>query len=118
MFDLHGNRVLIAGGSSGVGLATARLLIECNAAVVINGRDRAQLESAQKQLGHRASTCAFDVADLEDRTRALAEIGKFDHLVVALSGGKAAGFFAELAPADLRSGFEAKFWQRDRKSVV
>lgn len=110
MFDLRGTRVLVAGGSSGVGLATARLLIECGAAVVISGRDGARLESAQQQLGAQASVCAFDAAHPEDRTRALARLGRFDHLVVALSGGRGAGPFAGLAPTDLRSGFEAKFW--------
>src|SRR6185312_13238540 len=105
-----GTRVLIAGGSSGVGLSTARLLIECGAAAVVNGRDCAKLESVQKQLGAQASICAFDAADPEDRKRALTEVGRFDHLVVALSGGGGAGSFAEVASADLRSGFEAKFW--------
>jgi len=110
MFDLRGTRVLIAGGSSGVGLSTAKLLIECGAAVVINGRDRSKLDSVQKQLGTQASVTAFDAANPEDRARALAEIGNFDHLVVALSGGKGAGPFAQVTQADLRSGFEAKFW--------
>ena len=43
-------------------------------------------------------------------TGGLAEIGKFDHLVVSLSGGKGGGRFVEVAPADLRSGFDGKFW--------
>jgi NAD(P)-dependent dehydrogenase (short-subunit alcohol dehydrogenase family) len=41
---------------------------------------------------------------------AFGRIGSFDHLVLAASGGRGAGPFATLAAADLRSGFEAKFW--------
>jgi len=110
MFDLQGVRVLVAGGSSGVGLATAELLVKCGAEVVLNGRDRVKLEQVKEQLGAQASICAFDAADPEERTRGLATIGAFDHLVLALSGGKGAGAFAQITQPDLRSGFEAKFW--------
>ena len=54
MFDLSGARVLVAGGSSGVGLATAKLLVRCGARAVVNGRDRSKLESVQEQLGDKA----------------------------------------------------------------
>lgn len=110
MFDLQAARVLIAGGSSGVGLATARLLIECGATVVVNGRNRSKLESVQKELGARASISVFDAANAEERARSLAAIGEIDHMVVALSGGKGAGALTQVTQADLRSGFEAKFW--------
>jgi NAD(P)-dependent dehydrogenase (short-subunit alcohol dehydrogenase family) len=110
MFELGGARVVVAGGSSGVGLATAKLLVGRGARVVLNGRDRAKLDAAQKELGEGASVAAFDATRPADRAQALAEIGPFDHLVLALSGGKGAGRFADIAPADLRSGFEAKFW--------
>ena len=110
MFDLSGARVLIAGGSSGVGLATAKLIVRCGAKVVVNGRDRSKLESVQDELGDKASIAPFDAAEPNDRARALAEIGPFDHLVLTLSGGKGAGPFAQIVQADLCSGFEAKFW--------
>jgi NAD(P)-dependent dehydrogenase (short-subunit alcohol dehydrogenase family) len=110
MIDLGGASVLVAGGSSGVGLASARLLVRCGARVVLNGRDRAKLAAAQQALGDKASVAAFDATQPAERARALAQIGAFDHLVIALSGGKGAGKFADLAPADLRSGFEGKFW--------
>lgn len=110
MFDLQECRVLVAGGSSGIGLAAARLLIACGATVLISGRDRSKLESERGRLGARASVSAFDAADAVERARALAEIGRIDHLVVALSGGKGAGPLPTLTQAQLRSGFEGKFW--------
>ncbi len=110
MFDLQGARVFVAGGSSGVGLATARLLIECGATVVISGRNPSKLDSVKGQLGARALTTAFDAANGEERSRALRDIGHIDHLVVALSGGRGAGPLATVTQAELRSGFEGKFW--------
>ncbi len=110
MFDLEGTSVLVAGGSSGIGLSTVGLLVECGATVIVNGRNRAKLDQVREQFGPQISIAAFDAGNSEERTRALSEIGAFDHLVVALSGGKGAGPFSQVTQPDLRSGFEGKFW--------
>jgi NAD(P)-dependent dehydrogenase (short-subunit alcohol dehydrogenase family) len=110
VFDLREQNVLIAGASSGIGLAAAKLLDSMGARVILCARDEAKLERARQRLGPKASAFAFDASDATQRAAGLARAGAIDHLVVALSGGKGAGPFAKLNPADLRTGFEAKFW--------
>jgi len=110
MFDFTGLRIVVAGASSGMGLASARLLAELGAEVVLCARDAQKLEAARAAVGGKARAVAFDAVDAAGRKAALAAIGPMDHLVIALSGGKGGGPFAGLVEADLRAGFEAKFW--------
>jgi NAD(P)-dependent dehydrogenase (short-subunit alcohol dehydrogenase family) len=104
------SRILIAGGSSGIGLATARVLIEHGCEVIISGRSASKLKSAQQALGANAASSCFDASDASERKSALCKIGAVDHVVIALSGGKGAGPISSLTPADLEGGFHAKFF--------
>lgn len=110
MFNLEEKKVFVAGGSSGIGFATAKLLDEYGASVTIGGRDEGKLMQAQRILSAKAGAVSFDAVDRNQRIAALAKVGSIDHLVIALSGGKGAGSFETLSSSDLRTGFEAKFW--------
>jgi NAD(P)-dependent dehydrogenase (short-subunit alcohol dehydrogenase family) len=73
---LNGKTALITGGSSGIGLATARLFLEHGARVVITGRDAARLEAARLELGPELHTLVCDVrsrAQLQNMADAVRE---------------------------------------------
>jgi NAD(P)-dependent dehydrogenase (short-subunit alcohol dehydrogenase family) len=62
--DLLGQTVVVIGGSSGMGLETARLARAHGAEVVLVARDPQRLQDAAQQVGAR-STAAFDATDLD-----------------------------------------------------
>src|ERR1700743_2322926 len=64
---LAGKKVLITGGNSGIGLATARLFIVEGAQVAITGRDPKTLDEAVAELGPNAHGYRADVTIAEDR---------------------------------------------------
>ena len=77
---------LITGGSSGIGLATAKLFIAEGARVIITGRSQDALNAAVAELGDRAVGIQGDVARLEDLDRLYREVderfGRIDVLFV------------------------------------
>lgn len=81
-----GKRVVITGGTSGIGLATAKLLISQGARVLITGRTEATLETAREQLGNNAIAVESDAASLADidrlADRVKSEFGTIDLLYV------------------------------------
>jgi len=64
MSRLQGKVAVVTGGSSGIGLATARLFAEHGARVVITGRRHDALEAALGEIGEAAVAIQGDVADL------------------------------------------------------
>ena len=82
----QGKKVVIIGGTSGIGLATAKMLLEGGARVLVTGRSQAGLESAQKELGKGGVVVSSDARSLTDidalASRAKAEFDIFDLLFV------------------------------------
>ncbi|CRK59470.1 3-oxoacyl-[acyl-carrier protein] reductase [Alloactinosynnema sp. L-07] len=83
MSEFDGKSVLITGGGSGIGLATARRLLDAGARVAIAGRDTDRLEAAAKELdaGERVIAVRADVASTADVDVLIGEIqSKFGSL--------------------------------------
>jgi NAD(P)-dependent dehydrogenase (short-subunit alcohol dehydrogenase family) len=110
--EWQSQKVVVLGGSSGLGLATVTRLVAAGANVVAVGRDQHKLDNALAGLtGPGSATgAALDCTDRAALERFFAGVGPVDHLVLTLSGGEGAGRFGELDLSALRRGFEAKFW--------
>ena len=82
----QGKKVVIIGGTSGMGLATAKMLLDGGASVLVTGRSKAGLESAQKELGKDAIVVLSDARSLTEidalASRVKAEFDTFDLLFV------------------------------------
>ncbi|MEU5262881.1 SDR family oxidoreductase [Amycolatopsis sp. NPDC021455] len=100
---------LVAGGTSGIGLATARRLQRQGYDVHITGRGKERLDdvaaSDPRLTGHQA-----DGGDAEAMAALAGSLGTVDILVVSLSGAEGMGPIGSLDLAMLRRAFDAKFW--------
>lgn len=74
MRKLEGKIAIVTGGSSGIGLAAARRLVDEGAYVFITGRRQAQLDQAVAAIGRNISAIQGDIADLDDLDRMFAQI--------------------------------------------
>jgi NAD(P)-dependent dehydrogenase (short-subunit alcohol dehydrogenase family) len=81
-----GKKVVITGGTTGIGLATAKILVSEGARVLVTGRNPGAIEAAKKELGSRAEVVASDtskVADIEAlAARAKASFGTVDFVFI------------------------------------
>jgi len=80
----EGKTVVITGGNSGIGLATAKLFKEEGANVAISGRDQKTLDEAVRTIGRDTLAVKADVSKLADLdrlfTQVSAKFGKIDAL--------------------------------------
>src|SRR5438034_960915 len=97
MNRLQGKRALVTGGSSGIGLETAKQFVAEGARVAITGRSPEALESAKREMGEGALYIHSDAGDVSSQKdlaeRVRKEFGKLD--ILFLNAG-----IAELKPVD------------------
>jgi NAD(P)-dependent dehydrogenase (short-subunit alcohol dehydrogenase family) len=105
----RGRTVVITGGASGIGLATARMVVDCGGSVILMGRSPERLKAAREELGSAASTIQLDVTDEDAVRTAFAGIDRVDHLVTA-AAGTLRGRLVDLDTQHARQLFEVKYW--------
>lgn len=112
--SLAQQRILIIGGSNGMGLAAARSLARDGAEVLIAGRSQAKLDAALATVEGRAAGYVADFTDPASLAALFERIGRIDHLVLAASANAAWGPFTSIGAPALRAALEGKlvgYWQ-------
>src|SRR5918996_4213781 len=101
MSSMQGKVAVITGGSSGIGLATAKRFVEEGAYVFITGRRQAELEKAKQAIGRNVTAVQGDVSNLSDLDRLYATVkaekGGVD-IIVANAGFVETVTLAEATP--------------------
>ncbi len=106
---LSGKRIVVLGGSSGIGLATAEAAAREGASVVVVSSRRAKVDEAVAKLpgaeGH-----AVDLTDAAAVQALFTRIGPFDHLVFTAGETLQLGPLAGTDLATARRFFDLRYW--------
>lgn len=108
------SHVVVMGGSSGIGEATAALFAASGARVVVTGRGQDKLDAAVARIGGNTTGFRVDATDQAEIDAFFAQSGTIDHLVIAVSGAAGSGPFADLRLDELAAAFDGKFWAQVR----
>jgi NAD(P)-dependent dehydrogenase (short-subunit alcohol dehydrogenase family) len=104
---LTGKKVVVVGGSSGIGLSTAEFAKAEGADVVIASRNAERLKAAADRLGAKA--IPTDVTSDDSVASLFRSCGPADHVIVTAAQLRT-GPFKTVAMDDVRATMEGKFW--------
>jgi NAD(P)-dependent dehydrogenase (short-subunit alcohol dehydrogenase family) len=105
--ELHERRVLIIGGSGGIGTSLVRLFAEAGAQVTVSGRSPDRIEAVATKW--RGTAKPLDILDNNAIEAFFAGEEPFDHVVIAAAATKV-GSVAALPLDDAADAMESKFW--------
>jgi NAD(P)-dependent dehydrogenase (short-subunit alcohol dehydrogenase family) len=104
---LAGKKVVVVGGSSGIGLSTAELAKSEGAEVLVASRNADRLKAVADRLGAKA--IPTDVTNDESVVNLFRQCGPIDHVVVTAAQLRS-GPFKTVPMEDVRATMESKFW--------
>jgi len=109
MLSLKNKKVLIVGGSSGIGLGTAQMTADAGANVTIVGRDQTRLNEALKTLPKGVTAKTLDATSDAQVEAFFKADPKWDH-VVASAGAGGRGKLADIPMDKAMAAMDGKFW--------
>lgn len=107
--SITGKKIVVVGGTSGIGRAVAELAAARGASVVVVGRDTDGAAQTAVQLGSGVLGVACDITDPEAVDTLAATVGDLDHLVLS-AAALSYGPFLELPVSEARAVMDNKFW--------
>ena len=107
---LSGQRIVIIGGSSGMGLATARAAVAAGAVVTIASSDEGRLEAALAELPDTCDGAVTNTRNEADIAALFARVGELDHLVYTAGDAVRPQPLADLPLDAARELLEVRFW--------
>jgi NAD(P)-dependent dehydrogenase (short-subunit alcohol dehydrogenase family) len=107
--SLEDDRAVIIGGSSGIGLATARAVTDAGGEAIVASRSAEQRQRAVESIDGPVTEYEVDVTDPATIEALFDAVGSFDHLVFTPSYVPNEPY-ESLSDEDFRRAFEVKFW--------
>ena len=113
MSSLRAQRIVIIGGTSGIGFAVAQRALADGAQVVVGSSNAAHVDAAVARLGTSASGSPIDVRDEASVAAFFERTGAFDHLVFTAGdwgANRGGGAVAQMDLAGANATFTVRFW--------
>ena len=107
---LNKKKIVIVGGSSGIGLNLSQHLLNRGAKIIIGSRSSEKLKTASSVLNNKVSSLQLNASDENSVCEFFNEIGEFDHLVVTIKPEHVISEFVDTDITGIRHAFESKFW--------
>jgi NAD(P)-dependent dehydrogenase (short-subunit alcohol dehydrogenase family) len=109
---LQGRKVVVLGGTSGIGLAVAKAVLADGATVVVGSHNRAKIDAAVAALGMSATGGVLNVNDESSIMAFFEQVGPLDHLVYTAGDWKRRNnnIGNNFDLTDAQAGFGIRFW--------
>lgn len=107
---LNGKRIVVLGGSSGIGLAVAQASAASGASVVIASSRQVRIDQALAMLPSGTEGHCLDISDADAMRTFFERLGGFDHLVFTAGETLQIGKLTETDPAVAQRFFQVRYW--------